>query len=200
MEGEFDRARELYRRGQTIADELGSGLVGHSSSIDSSRVELLAGDIAAAERELRRDYDALAAINETYFRSTISAYLAEVLWLAGDADGALRFSEVAEEIGDDDDVLTQVPWRSVRAKVLAARGDVEGARRLAGEAVQLAAGTPQPRLKAEALGSLGDVLDSIGDHESSRPPSREALALYEQKGDLVSAARLRERIGAAEVG
>ena len=197
MEGEFDGARDLYRRGQEIAAELGSGLVGNSSSIDSSRVELLAGDLAAAERELRRDYDALANINETYFRSTISAYLAEVLWLGGDADGALQFSEVAEEIGDAEDILTQVPLRSVRARVLASRGDVEGARRLAMEAVELAASTPQPHLKAKALENLGDALAAVGDIESSRPPLQEALTLYEQKGDVVSAARVRKRIGVA---
>jgi class 3 adenylate cyclase/tetratricopeptide (TPR) repeat protein len=196
MEGAFGTARELYGRGQAIAHELGSGIVSDSSSIDSSRVELLAGDLAAVERELRRDYEALAAIDETYFRSTIAAYLAQVLWLTGDADGALVFSEVAEQIGDADDILTQVPWRSVRAKVLASRGEVESARRLATEAVELAAGTSQIHLRAEALVELADVLEAIGDGESSGPPLREALTLFEQKGDVVSAGRLRERMQA----
>jgi ATP/maltotriose-dependent transcriptional regulator MalT len=197
MNGDFETARVLYRRGDAIAAELGSGLVGSSSSLDSSRVERLAGDLAAAERELRRDYDALAVINETYFRSTIAAELATVLWLAGDADGALHFSEVAEEIGDADDLVTQVPWRSARARVLAARGDADTARRLAREAVELAARTPQPHLNAEALDDLAEVLVAVGDVESSGPPFREALALYQQKGDRVSAARLRERIAIA---
>jgi tetratricopeptide (TPR) repeat protein len=197
MEGEFAAARELYRRGQTIATELGSGIVSHSSSIDSSRVELLAGDLGAVERELRRDYDALTAIDETYFRSTIAAYLAQVLWLAGDADEAHRFTTVAEQLGDVDDVLTQVPWRSARAKILASRGDADSARRLAAEAVQLAAATSQIRLKAEALEDLADVLEAIGDGESSGPPLREALTLFAQKGDVVSTDRVRRRIGDA---
>jgi tetratricopeptide (TPR) repeat protein len=197
MEGSFDVARDLYRRGQAIAAELGGGLVSHSSSIDSSRVELLAGDLAAAEIELRRDYEALDAIDETYFRSTISAYLAHVLWLAGDPDGALAYSEIAERIGDAEDVLTQVPWRSTRALVLASRGDVEGARLLATQAVDIARSTPQRLLQAEALVGLADVLEATGDHESSGPPLREALTLFEQKGDVVSAGRLRDRIGAA---
>jgi tetratricopeptide (TPR) repeat protein len=196
MAGSFDDARELYQRGQAISAELGSGLVESSSSIDTSRVELLANDIPAAERELRRDYEALTAIDETYFRSTIAAYLAQVLWLAGDADGALAFSQVAEEIGDADDVLTQVPWRSARAKVLASRGDVETARRLATEAVELAAATPMTHLRADALTDLAEVLGVTGDHESAGPPLQEALDLYEQKGDVVSAQRLRDRISA----
>jgi tetratricopeptide (TPR) repeat protein len=200
MEGAFEDARSLYRRGQAIADELGAGLSSDSSSIDSSRVELLAGDLKAAERELRRDYEALAAIDETYFRSTIAANLAKVLWLAQDADGALHFSEIAEQIGDADDVLTQVPWRSARARVLASRGEVDRARKLATEAVDLAAATPQTHLRAEALVELADVLAAIGDHESAGPPLREALTLFEQKGDVVSAARLRAKVTAVATG
>jgi tetratricopeptide (TPR) repeat protein len=196
MAGEFDEARDLYRRSQASLAELGSGLASDSSSIDTSRVELLAGDLEAAERELRRDYDALAAIGETYFRSTMASYLAQVLWLRGDPDGALRFSEIAEEIGDADDILTQVPWRSVRAKVLASRGDPEDARRLAREAVELAAGTSHTHLRAEALIDLAEVLTSIGERESAGPPLREALKLFEEKGDVASAESLRQRIGA----
>jgi class 3 adenylate cyclase/tetratricopeptide (TPR) repeat protein len=197
MEGQFDEARRLYRRGQEIAAELGPGLATDSSSIDTSKVELLAGDAEAAERELRRDVEALAAIDETYFRSTIAAYLAQVLWLRGDAEGALRYSKVAEEIGDPEDVLTQVPWRSTRAKVLASRGEADTARSLATEAVDLAAATPQLRLRADALVDLADVLEAVGDHESAGPPVREALRLFEQKGDIVSAGRLRQRIDLA---
>jgi tetratricopeptide (TPR) repeat protein len=196
MAGEFGEARDLYRRSQATLAELGSGLASDSSSIDTSRVELLAGDLDAAERELRRDYDALAAIGETYFRSTMASYLGQVLWLRNDADGALRYSEIAEEIGDADDILTQVPWRSVRAKVLASRGEAEAARRLATEAVELAAGTSHTHLRAEALIDLAEVLTSIGERESAGPPLREALWLFEEKGDVASAEPLRLRIGA----
>ena len=47
---------------------------------------------------------------------------------------------------------------------------------------------------------LGDVFLAVGDPESSGPPLREALELYERKGDVVSAGRLRERIGVAAAG
>ena len=200
MDGRPDVARDLYRRSQSTLEELGAGLVSSSSSIDSSRVELLAGDVAAAERELRSDYDALTAIDESYFRSTIAAYLAGVLWLMGDPDGALAFTEVAEEIGDAEDILTQVPWRSVRAKVYAVRGDRDEALRLATEAVQLAGGTSHRHLLAEALTDLADVHELTGDPESAGPPLREALSLFEQKGDVVSAGAIHERLGAVAAG
>lgn len=196
MEGDVESARSLYRQSYAVLTELGAGIVTITSSIDSSQVERLAGDLGAAEQELRRDFDALSAINESYFRSTIAAFLAQVLWAAGDAGEALRFTEVAEELGDADDVLTQVPWRGVRAKILASRGDVKAARRLAEDAVELAGATSDPRLRADALVDLADVLEAIGDAESSGPPLREALDLFVRKGDLVSAGRLRERIEA----
>jgi ATP/maltotriose-dependent transcriptional regulator MalT len=199
MQGEIERARALYRQSYSTLIELDAGVSAMTSSIDSSQVERLAGDFAAAERELRRDYDALAAIDESYHRSTIAAFLSQVLLATGQTDEALRFTELAEALGEADDVLTQVPWRGVRARILAGRGDSEGARRLASEAVDLAA-TSDPRLRADALIDLADVLEAVGDRESSEPPLREALGLYELKGDVVSARRLRERIGSIPLG
>jgi tetratricopeptide (TPR) repeat protein len=195
MHGRFEEARSLYQRGYEVLVELGAGIIALTSSIDSSQVERLAGDLATAEQELRRDYDALTEIDESYYRSTVAAFLSQVLLAAGRADEALHFTEVAESLGEADDVLTQVPWRGVRAKILAAQGDAEAGRRLAAEAVELAAATPDIHLRADALVDLADVLEAIGDPESAGPPLREALQLLEQKGDRVSAGRIRERIG-----
>jgi len=194
MQGRIEAARELYQTGYAALKELGAGIVTLTSSIDSSEVERLAGDLGEAERELRRDYDALAAIDERYYRSTVAAFLSQVLWAAEKFDEALEFSKVAEAIGEADDVLTQVPWRGARAKVLAARGDAVEAVRLAREAVDLARTTADPRLQADALIDLAEVFTSIGDGESAGPPLREALELYERKGDVVSAGRLRDRL------
>ena len=197
MTGAFDEARQLYRRGQEMLAELGAGTDAASTSIDSHRVELLAGDLEAAERELRRDYDVLAELDESYFRSTIAADLAVVRWRRGDPVDAVRFAEIAEQIADEDDVLTQVPWRLARAEVAASRGEGDGARALAEAAVDLARATELPLLQADALVGLGRVLVALGAGESSGPPWREALTLYEQKGDEVSAAGVRRLLGGA---
>ena len=197
MDDRIEEARELYKHAYAALKELGAGIVTITSSIDSSQVERLGGDLAMAEHELRRDYDALTQIDETYYRSTIAAFLAQILWAAGRHEEALEFSVVAESIGEADDVLTQVPWRGVRAKVLASRGDASGGRRLATEAVDLARATSDPRLRADALVDFAEVLELVGDLESSGPPLQEALELYQQKGDVVSARRLRDRLAPA---
>ena len=195
MRGEFEEARALYKRGQVMLEELGGGTDAASTSIDSHRVELLAGDLEGAERELRRDDESLKALDETFFRSTISANLAYVRWLAGNLEEAVLFSEVAESIGESDDVQLGIAWRIPRGLAFAQLGRDDDARRLLNEAVELARTTELPVLTAEALAALGQGLRLLGDAEDdSGPPLREALSLFEAKGDEVSAARIRELV------
>jgi class 3 adenylate cyclase/tetratricopeptide (TPR) repeat protein len=194
MNAEAAEGRALYRRSQTLLAELGGGVAASASSIDSFRVELLAGDLAAAERELRRDDEALGAMGETYFRSTVAARLAGVLAAKGDLDEALRYARIAEEIGDEDDVETQVAWRGGRARALRARGEAADALDLAAEAVRLTESTSDGMLRADALVDLGEVLEASGERERSGPPLREALDLYEAKGNVVAAMALRARL------
>jgi tetratricopeptide (TPR) repeat protein len=187
MQGDFGTAREYYQRGQAMLLELGAGIDSSSTSIDSARVELLAGDLGAAERELRRDHDTLATLGERYYRSTIAAMLAEVLWRKGDLDDAASFAAIAADISDEDDVLSQVTWRGARAKVLAARGKLAEAEELARGAVALVAETSDLVLHADALMDLAIVLEGAGREEETLSLRQEAAGLYERKGDLVSA-------------
>jgi hypothetical protein len=63
--------------------------------------------------------------------------------------------------------------------------------------VEFAAGTLQIHLKAEALVDLADVLEATGYAEAAESTLHEAVRLFEQKGDVVSTARLQERLGAS---
>ena len=73
---------------------------------------MLAGDPGAAERELRRDYDILDTMGETYFRSTVAALLGQALWAQGRSEEATKFARIANELADADDVISQVAWRA----------------------------------------------------------------------------------------
>ncbi|HEY7476809.1 MAG TPA: adenylate/guanylate cyclase domain-containing protein, partial [Actinomycetota bacterium] len=59
--GNFDEARRLYTRSRAMLEEFGWNLLAACTSIDSGPIELLAGDAAAAERELRKDFETLDA-------------------------------------------------------------------------------------------------------------------------------------------
>ena len=66
-------------------------------------------------------------MGETNYISTTAALLSEVLYRQGDLDGAEEHTRISEELAAQDDVTSQFRWRTVRAKVLAARGDTPDA-------------------------------------------------------------------------
>ena len=187
MRGEFEAARALYRREQEYLETLGPSRELASTSIDSARVESLAGNLPRAEEELRRDEAELEGLGERYFRSTIAGLLAKVLWQSGKLDDADRFGRLSEELADPDDVGSQVQWRLTRS-LLTASTEPALARSLADEAVAMADGTAGLSLWADALRNRAEVLELMGEREAAQADLREAVTLYERKGDLVSAA------------
>jgi ATP/maltotriose-dependent transcriptional regulator MalT len=191
MDGDFERARRLYRRGHEMLADLGPSVTAASTSVEWSRVELLAGDPAAAEEGLRADFLALDALGERYFRSTVAALLGATLYERGAYEEAGRFTTLAAELADSDDAYSQAAWRAVRAKLHVRAGDIDAGLATAREAVGIAAGTLDIDQHADTLVDLAEVHRLAGDPESSGPPLREALELYERKGDRVSAERVR---------
>jgi tetratricopeptide (TPR) repeat protein len=201
MEGDFEEARRLIERERRILGELGLAAAAAIATEVYGLVELLAGDPVAAERELRAGYETLEKMGETSVRPTIAAMLAEALAAQGRDDEALRFSQISEEVAKPDDLAPQVQWRAARAKLLARRGELVEAERLAREAVALAEQTPDfLHLPAEALTSLAEVLRVAGAPDEAAKAVGEALSLYERKGDRVSAGRARALLAEIEAG
>jgi ATP/maltotriose-dependent transcriptional regulator MalT len=194
MQGHFERARELYRQGQQALRELGPSVSAMTTSIRSSRVEVLAGDLATAEAELRRDAADLETIGETYYRSTVTITLARVVLAQGRIEEADEYCRITEGLADPDDVDSQILLRSTRARILARRSSDAKAVQLVGEAVAKSAETADLLLRADVLVDQSDVLRDLGRHDASRAPLLEALTLYEQKGDEISAGRVRGRL------
>jgi tetratricopeptide (TPR) repeat protein len=188
MQGEFAVARDLYTRARLMLEELGRSVVAASTSQQSCQVELLAGDPAAAERELRRDFDELSAMGERYFLSTAAGELARAVYAQGRYAEAEELTRIAEELSADDDVTSQALWRSVRAKALARRQEGD-AHKLAREAVELLKDTDALTAQADALEDLAEVLVLLGE-PGARGCLSEALACLERKGDVVSARRV----------
>ncbi|HWI10701.1 MAG TPA: tetratricopeptide repeat protein, partial [Burkholderiaceae bacterium] len=189
MNAEFDKARELYRRGRALLRDLGQGVNAASTGLDVARVEWLAGDLVAAERELRGDLDFLAQRGETFFLPTMAAQLSRIVRDLGDADEALALSKTAEEAATEDDTASQVLWRVARATLVARHGDLAEAEALARRAVELSGGTDAPIFQADALVELASVLSLGGRVDEARTTLGAALGLYTDKGDIVSAAR-----------
>jgi class 3 adenylate cyclase/tetratricopeptide (TPR) repeat protein len=200
MRGDLDEARFLYAKARAMLDDLGVRVLAASVSLDSGPVELMAGNPAAAERELRRDHEILSALGEKYLLSTMTGYLARAVELQGRLDEAMELADLCDELSVEDDMESQALIRGVRARVLAAGGDYETARILAREGVEFVRRTDSPVMQADALMDLGEVLGLAGRADEAIEATGEALALYEQKGNLVGAAAARRALEGLGVG
>ena len=187
MQGSFERARELSARGRAMLEELDLGVEVARARLQAWRVEMLAGDVEAAELELRRAYNALVGLGEKYFLSTVSGLLGQTLYALDRFDEVEEFGRLAQELATDDDVDTQALWRCVRGKFLARQGSFDEAEALVREALEILAPTDAVVDQYLALIDLAEVQRLAG-----RDPGDalvQARTLAEAKGSpvLVSA-------------
>jgi Flp pilus assembly protein TadD len=166
--------------------------------METAQLELRAGDAAAAEAQLRPAHEHLKAIGEKGARCGVAAILAEALYQQNRLDEAEEFTRVSEDAAATDDVIAQVWWRGVRAKVLARRGDTSSAVRLARQAVELSEPSDLSVMKGQAYEALGETLGLVGEADEARTAYEQAVALFEQKGDVVDAGRVAEQLGMLE--
>ena len=96
MEGRFEEARKLYADSVAVYQEFGLRFRRAVRSIVGAQIETLAGDLVAAERELRTGYAMLEEMGERGVRSTLAGFLAEVLSMRGDDDEAEGFAADCE--------------------------------------------------------------------------------------------------------
>ena len=190
MEGRFDLARSLLANSDHIFEELGQTLnsaISHAVAI----VELLAGDPAAAERSLRSGYEALEEMGERAYLSTTAAYLAQAIFAQGRHEEAEQLTELSGQLSASCDLATQVMLRGLRARILVGRGETGSAERLAQEAVALAERSDFLNHRADTLMDLAQVLQEGHRVDESAQATAQALALYEEKGNVAGAAKAR---------
>jgi class 3 adenylate cyclase/tetratricopeptide (TPR) repeat protein len=192
--GRFDEARRLDAEGRTLLRELGLEVLAAATAHGSAFIELAAGDLDAAEAELRAGYEALDRIGEKAYLSTVAADLAEVMYRQGRLDEAERYTALSEEASDPNDLAAQIGWRAVRGKIEARRGDVKEGERLARDAVALAEDTDLLDFTGDALMDLAEVLDAADRPDEARAARERALECYERKGSVALADRARRAL------
>ncbi len=124
----------------------------------------------------------------------MAGYLAEALYRQERFEESGNYAKFSAEVAAPEDLATQVLWRGVSAKLLARQGNLEDAERVAREAVELIRRADDPIDQAYALMDLGEVLRMAGKHDEAALAAAQALRLYEQKGDVVSAAVARNLV------
>jgi class 3 adenylate cyclase/tetratricopeptide (TPR) repeat protein len=186
MQGAFDHARDLVGRARVLLSELGLDLDVARADMEAWRVEMLAGNVDAAEAALRRSYDTLLARGETYLRSTVAGLLAEtILERGGPLEEVEELGLQSQQLADDDDVDSQAVWRRVRGRVLEQRGEHAAAEHVIREALALLEPTDATLFQLQAELDLGDVLAGAGRNGDARSAYEAARELAERKGGVV---------------
>jgi predicted ATPase/DNA-binding SARP family transcriptional activator len=189
--GRLADARAACQRAQSILAASGAELDGAIAAMEAGRVELIAGDPAAAERALRPANEVLRAMGEAGFRSSVLTLLAEAAYAQGRFGQALRLTEEAETLAVTDDFDAQGRWRATRAKLLARRGQFPAAARLADEAVTLVPATYDGPERAEFLVAQAEVHRLAGALDQAEASLRRALQFYEDRRMVPLAAQAR---------
>ncbi len=188
MDGKAEHGRELIARAGAIALDLGMQLTSTATrSYWLAILETLSGNHAAAERELRSGYEVLEEMGETNFASTLAARLAQALCALGRHDEASRYVSISRKTAASGDVVSQVILRGAQGKILASGGNCEEAESLVEQAIALAAQTDALNMQADILVDLSEVQRAAQDDRASLSV-KGALVLYEQKGNVASAA------------
>ncbi|HVH32326.1 MAG TPA: tetratricopeptide repeat protein, partial [bacterium] len=168
----------------------GVGDVPHGSFI-TGPLEILAGDLAAAERELTTTCETLEQMGERSWYCSLAAGLAETIYLQGRYDEAYGWTVRAELTAGVGDLEAQADFRAVRAKILGRRGEFAEAERLAREAVEI--GRPSEELdhEGDAYFDLAEVLRLAGRTAEAADALREAIHLWTLKVNVVSVSKAR---------
>lgn len=189
MRGEFDEARELVTRGRRLLDDwmhARSPVVFATRAV--ARVDMLAGDITAAEVHLRTGLETALAMGLREQIAEFAARLSLVLSVGGPSTDAEPLASMSRQQAPAESVAAQALSRASMAKVLLVRQESESADRLAREAVALLP-PDMLNLRGEVLVELAEVLLAAGKPGAAGKVSGEAAELFARKGNLVGAAR-----------
>jgi class 3 adenylate cyclase/tetratricopeptide (TPR) repeat protein len=192
MRGNFEVARTRYIRGRALLEEFGYRFFAALTSLDSAFVEMLAGDLEAAERELRKDYQTLEQMGERNYISTTAGMLAEVLYRKGRYKESAEFAGVCRELASPDDVASQFLRRCVQAKLLARDGQHDQTSAILAEALELIGGSDWVDWQGNGFMDLAEVCRLGGRTADAIEALGQASVRFAAKGNVVSLRRAGE--------
>lgn len=195
MKGDFEGGRADIARSDLVAREAGYEIMAASSGAHFlAPLELLAGDPQAAIAVGLPSYEAMAASGDLAFSSTASCWVGLAYSELEAWDEAERYARIGIETAATSDVESQGLGRSVLAVVLAHRGELEEAERLARESVEIREAGEYLEGTGLAYLALADVLRLAGRDDEALEASREALDRFERKGNVVMVERVRRTL------
>ena len=194
MQGEFVEARRECRRATELYGQLGLSISAIGVVCESAEVERRAGDLAEAERALREAREGLLDIGDIGYVSWVTAMLARILAERGSYDEARELARSCRVDLQSDHGFLQAASRLAEGIANLGEGRLDEAEAIGAEALETTLGTDMLDMHGDVVLLLADVDRASGRAERAAERFREAIALYEEKGDVVSAERVRERL------
>jgi tetratricopeptide (TPR) repeat protein len=192
MQDRREEGRALLAASRRTIQEFSMGALGPLVELSSAwRLETLLDDHHAAERTTRAVAERAREVADNWYYVLASVDLARVLCERGDPQQCLRVLDESERHPSPPDIEILVKRPAARALALARIGQLEDAQLLARDAVAHARGTRFVCVEADALLVLAEVLRLEGRSAEAVAALEEALALYERKGNVVSATKAR---------
>jgi hypothetical protein len=177
--GGAEDARTAIAASIVALEELGAGSDLAVTLHRAAEIELLAGQLPAADPLMRRALAAAINARDEGLRARFAASFAHILIETEDGlDEATALTDLAETQAND--MATQVGWRMARARILARRGHAPLAERLAREGLSVAEQTDSIDLRASALLWAADVRRQAGRPAEAEPFERRAARLLER--------------------
>ncbi|MGB2953655.1 MAG: adenylate/guanylate cyclase domain-containing protein [Gaiellaceae bacterium] len=176
LAGRIDVARESVAQARAIMDDFGlRHLRAHSSDV-AVLIELLAGDHEAAEHEARAAYAVLEEMGDRTYQASQAQLIAEALEAqgrSGEAEEWLAVHEALRDPGERDLAL--------RARIMARRGLLADAEKLARSALEQGGESPVPNFTDPRF-TLAEILARAGRTDEARTEAEVCLRRYEAKG------------------
>ena len=185
--GRFDEGRDKLERSKTICRELGIAYGLAEAHVAGSELERLAGDLAAAERELREALRVAEEMGASRYVALYRTDLASVLLDQGRNAESVDELEVARELGG-----YAPAWRSTHARSLARTGQIDEAVEEARAAAEAVAGSDNITARATILVDLAEVLRASGYPGGASEALELAIGLHEEKGNVLNAEQCRQ--------
>jgi class 3 adenylate cyclase/tetratricopeptide (TPR) repeat protein len=148
------------------------------------------GDVEHGEEALREAYEFLNRTGNKAVLSEVARGLAETALRQSSLDEAERFCDLGEEVTTSEDVESEAHVALIRARIRTACGDLPAAEEGARRAIEMFSGTDSLERTAEAWLTLAEILRARGE-PGDETAAREALALYDRKGNVVGASWAR---------
>ena len=191
MIGRFEEARAEGQRGLATLEELGMSVHATACRAPVWDAEFLAGDAAAAERELLTAHEAATAAGDHAAAVSFGFDLAWMLCLQERYSEAEEWAAGGRSVLETMDVMVRIIGFGVEAELAASKGEIQIADQFARRAVDLAEAADAPCIGARAYVSVSRALQLANRDEDARAAWEKAAALYESKGNVTGAAQIR---------